>query len=75
VDLQERARTMLMYIRNVMKREEGATAVEYGLMVAAIAAVIVVVVFALGRIVNSKFEKTCNAIKSGGSNTTTTGCT
>ena len=41
---------MLMYIRNVMKREEGATAVEYGLMVAAIAAVIVVVVFALGKL-------------------------
>ncbi len=35
--------------------EQGATAVEYGLLVAAIAAVIVVVVFALGEKINNAF--------------------
>ncbi|HCF58975.1 MAG TPA: Flp family type IVb pilin [Myxococcales bacterium] len=36
--------------------EHGATAVEYGLMVAAIAAVIVAVVFSVGTKVNTAFE-------------------
>jgi pilus assembly protein Flp/PilA len=66
---------MLMYIRNVMKREEGATAVEYGLMVAAIAAVIVVVVFALGKVVQGKFQSTCNAIDTQGKTVTATDTT
>ncbi len=38
-------------------REQGATAVEYGLLVALIAAVIVVVVAALGGKINSAFSK------------------
>jgi pilus assembly protein Flp/PilA len=37
------------------KDEEGATAVEYGIMVAAIAAVIVVVVYELGGYVKAGF--------------------
>jgi len=44
--------------------DEGATAVEYGLMVAAIAAVIVAVVFLLGGVVKNKFSTTCGAINS-----------
>jgi pilus assembly protein Flp/PilA len=39
-------------------REEGATAVEYGIMVAAIAAVIVTIVFVLGGQVNTAFTDT-----------------
>jgi pilus assembly protein Flp/PilA len=35
--------------------EEGATAVEYGIMVAAIAAVIIVIVFSIGTKVQSAF--------------------
>jgi pilus assembly protein Flp/PilA len=46
------------------RNDEGATAVEYGLMVAAIAAVIVLVVFLLGGVVKDKFNKTCGAINS-----------
>jgi pilus assembly protein Flp/PilA len=38
-------------------REQGATAVEYGLLVALIAAVIVVVVAALGGKIDSAFSK------------------
>jgi len=44
--------------------DRGASAVEYGLMIAAIAAVIVGTVFALGGYVGSMFDKTCEAINS-----------
>jgi pilus assembly protein Flp/PilA len=48
---------MLNQIAKLVRDEEGATAVEYGLIVAAIAAVIITVVFALGVKVNSAFQK------------------
>ena len=53
-------------VRKLWKDEEGATAVEYGLMVAAIAAVIVIVVFALGKQVNTAFQKVNDNINSSG---------
>lgn len=46
-------------------RERGASAVEYGLMVAAIAAVIVGVVFGLGTLVQTAFSKTCTKLAQG----------
>ena len=46
------------------RREDGASAVEYGLLVAAIAALIVIVVFALGGVIKNVFSKTCNTISS-----------
>ena len=57
---------MLAYLRKVSRhaRDRGASAVEYGLMVAAIAAVIVGVVFGLGTLVQRAFSKTCSAISS-----------
>jgi pilus assembly protein Flp/PilA len=48
---------------NFFKDEEGATAVEYGLLVALIAAVIVTVVTTLGSNVNIKFNEVATAIK------------
>ncbi|MBS3956509.1 MAG: Flp family type IVb pilin [Clostridiales bacterium] len=42
--------------RTWMDRDEGATAVEYGIMVAAIAAVIVAVVFLIGEEILVAFE-------------------
>lgn len=39
--------------------EEGASAVEYGLLVALIAAVIVLAVFAFGTLVKGTFHQTC----------------
>jgi pilus assembly protein Flp/PilA len=42
--------------------EEGASAVEYGLLVAAIAALIVLIVFALGNVVKDTFDVTCDTI-------------
>lgn len=55
---------MLAYIRKVTRhaRDRGASAVEYGLLVAAIAAVIVAVVFGLGKIVQGAFTKTSTDI-------------
>jgi pilus assembly protein Flp/PilA len=67
---------MLAYLRKVSRtaRDRGASAVEYGLMVAAIAAVIVGVVFGLGTLVKGAFSTTCSAVASGTSTTGTTGC-
>jgi pilus assembly protein Flp/PilA len=57
---------MLQYIairlRALPKTERGATAVEYGLLVALIAAVIVLTVLALGGKINGAFNKVNNNI-------------
>ena len=45
-----------------LKDEEGATAVEYGIMVAAIAAVIIGVVISVGNKTNGAFTKVDNAM-------------
>ena len=68
---------MLQFMQRLVNRkdEKGASAVEYGLLVAAIAAVIVLIVFAVGKLVNGAFTKTCSAINSGGNNSSTTNCT
>jgi pilus assembly protein Flp/PilA len=42
--------------------DNGASAVEYGLLVAAIAAVIVAIVFGLGSLVKDKFNSTSSCI-------------
>jgi pilus assembly protein Flp/PilA len=68
---------MIAYVRELRrhaKSEDGASAVEYGLLVAAIAAVIVVVVFALGKILNGKFQDTCNKIATDGSTSQAAQC-
>jgi pilus assembly protein Flp/PilA len=61
--------------RLTRRNEEGASAVEYGLLVALIAAVVVVAVFALGSLVRNTFENTCTAIEAGGTSTADDGCT
>ena len=53
--------------------DEGASAVEYGLLVAAIAAVIILVVFALGTFVKGSFKQTCDAFANPGYVTAATG--
>ncbi len=53
---------MLSMVKKLWQDEEGATAVEYGLMVAAIAAIIVAVVFLLGGKVNAAFDKVNTAL-------------
>ena len=67
---------MLHYIWALRERrnDEGATAVEYGLLVAAIAAIIVLVVFVLGKYVKSAFHDTCSSISTNGSLSETSAC-
>jgi pilus assembly protein Flp/PilA len=56
---------MLALIRRATaSRDEGASAVEYGLLVAAIAALIVIIVFTLGGVIRDLFDSTCDAIAS-----------
>jgi pilus assembly protein Flp/PilA len=47
---------MLTNLKKLIKDEEGATAVEYGLIVAAIAGLIITVVYLLGSKVNNAFN-------------------
>ena len=59
---------MLNYIRTIIRRnEDGASAVEYGLLVAGIAALIMAVVFLLGGVIKGSFSKTCGVVSSKGS--------
>jgi pilus assembly protein Flp/PilA len=46
------------------EQDRGASAVEYGLMVAAIAGVLAVVVFSLGTVVRNSFEKHSSCLSS-----------
>jgi len=43
--------------------DRGASAVEYGLMIAAIAALILVIVFSLGGVVQTIFTNSCDTIQ------------
>ena len=47
--------------------ENGASAVEYGLLVAGIAGLVVAIVFAFGGVVSDLFTGTCDSIGSGSS--------
>ena len=42
--------------------ERGASAVEYGLLIAGIAALIIVVIFAFGGVLNKIFDSTCDKV-------------
>ena len=61
---------MISRIRTHIRRDEGASAVEYGLLIAGIAAIIAVTVFVLGGQLNSRFAKTGSCV----AGTTSAGC-
>lgn len=54
-----------------VRDESGASAVEYGLLVVAIAAAIAMVVFVLGVVVNGLYVESCSQIKSKAGTTST----
>ena len=64
---------MLHFMQRITRRrnEDGASAVEYGLLVAAIAAIIVIIVFALGRLVRDGFQDTCETMANEDADTAT----
>src|SRR5665213_694267 len=77
VSIASEVRSMIAYMRAVRRHvnnDDGASAVEYGLLVAAIAAVIVVVVFALGNVVKGKIQNTCDSIANNGQANGTNNC-
>ena len=53
-------------IRNFLRNEEGQGMVEYGLIIALIAVVVIVALKALGGGVNSVFEKTVGTLEEQG---------
>jgi pilus assembly protein Flp/PilA len=67
---------MLDYLRTLLRAraarfdQRGATAVEYGLLIVGIAAVIALIVFAFGHVLVSVFDDTCDSLgsKSGNGN-------
>ena len=61
-----RAQNLRFSFRDRFASERGASAVEYGLLVALIAAVIVVVVSALGKDVSNGFDSVDQCIKGSG---------
>jgi len=63
--------TLKQKLQSFLADEQGATAVEYGLMIALIAAAILVAVGLLGTELNTKFTSVKDAVKNAG--TTGTG--
>ncbi len=55
---------ILSSVASFFREEDGATAVEYGILVAAIAAVIILVTIAVGQQVENAFARVCNALRS-----------
>jgi pilus assembly protein Flp/PilA len=55
---------ILIAARFAKMEERGASAVEYGLLIAGIAALIAVVVFAFSDTITGLFDETCTAINS-----------
>ena len=53
---------MANFFRFPPRDERGASAVEYGLLIAGIAAMIIVIVFLLGGGSNGMFQKSCTTI-------------
>jgi pilus assembly protein Flp/PilA len=53
---------IMLHARTAKMSERGASAVEYGLLIAGIAALIVVVVFAFGGSLSGIFSKTCKSV-------------
>jgi pilus assembly protein Flp/PilA len=68
---------MLDFIRNITARrdEDGASAVEYGLLVAGIAALIVAVVFLFGGMISDVFNETCATVQADGAPAAGANCT
>jgi pilus assembly protein Flp/PilA len=68
---------MLEYIRIMLDAqkakmdERGASAVEYGLLIAGIAALIVIVVFAFGGVLKHVFADTCTKVSASSGGTCT----
>lgn len=52
-------------VRPTHRDEVGASAVEYALIVASIAAILVVVIFAVGKFTGQAYNDTCSSLEAG----------
>lgn len=59
---------------NQPRDDSGASAVEYGLLVAAIAGVIVLIIFALGAFTGELFNDTCDSMDAASAIASATDC-
>jgi pilus assembly protein Flp/PilA len=64
---------IMLNARTAKMSERGASAVEYGLLIAGIAALIVIVVFAFGGSLTSIFKDTCSKVTASTSASTSCG--
>ena len=56
----------MTHIMAFVNDEEGASAVEYGLLIAGIAAVVMVAIYAIGTALNTKFTAVSGQLSAGG---------
>jgi len=61
-------------LRHQLDRDRGASAVEYGLIIALVAGVIIVTVFALGGRLSQYFHTTCDKMTSNPASNTPNNC-
>ncbi len=54
---------MFLHLKTLISDDEGASAVEYGLLVALIAAVIIIAVTAIGTNISAKFTEVAGKLK------------
>ncbi|CAA9363113.1 MAG: hypothetical protein AVDCRST_MAG36-2811 [uncultured Nocardioidaceae bacterium] len=68
---------MLHFLQRLVagRDETGASAVEYGLLLAAIAAIVAAILLLLGPQVKASFQSSCDAIKTGNNGGTAATCT
>ena len=59
-------KTLMRQIMAFVNDEEGASAVEYGLLIAGIAAVVMVAIYAIGTALNTKFTAVSGQLSAGG---------
>lgn len=59
-------KNLISGIKTFLRDEEGATAVEYGILVALIAAAIVAIVAIVGQQIKSGFQMICSALNGNG---------
>jgi Flp pilus assembly pilin Flp len=55
-----------------LRRDDGASAVEYSFIVAAVAAILVLVVVAVGKFTGAAYTDTCTSLQAGDFNTSQT---
>ncbi len=62
---------MYQHLRTLTKKETGASAIEYALLVVAIALIMIAGAFALGTAINNKLDNSANCVNDASASNTT----